>query len=46
MCIRDSDNTMNCILTPHVAGVTNESNTRVSQFIAEKLIRFFEKITN
>jgi phosphoglycerate dehydrogenase-like enzyme len=43
---KEIDNTMNCILTPHVAGVTNESNTRVSQFIAEKLIRFFEKITN
>jgi phosphoglycerate dehydrogenase-like enzyme len=40
------DNTMNCILTPHIAGVTNESNARVSQFIAEKLIRFFEKITD
>jgi len=40
------NNTMNCILTPHVAGVTNESNTRVSQFIAEKLIKFFEKIKN
>jgi phosphoglycerate dehydrogenase-like enzyme len=33
-------NTMNCILTPHTSGVTIESNTRVSQFIAEKVIRF------
>jgi phosphoglycerate dehydrogenase-like enzyme len=44
--IKEIDNTMNCILTPHIAGVTNESNARVSQFIAEKLMRFFEKITN
>ena len=24
---------MNCILTPHTAGVTEESNTRVSNFM-------------
>ena len=33
---------MNCILTPHIAGVTIESNTRVSQFIADKTIQFFK----
>ena len=33
-------NTMNCILTPHTSGVTVESNARVSQFIAEKVIHF------
>ena len=33
---------MNCILTPHTAGVTVESNTRVGQFIAEKTIQFFK----
>ena len=35
--------TFNCILTPHNAGVTEESNIRVSQFIAESIIRFFSK---
>ncbi|MDB0003763.1 hypothetical protein N9E50_03840, partial [Alphaproteobacteria bacterium] len=35
------DNT-NCILTPHVAGVTEESNIRVSDFIAESVIKFFK----
>ena len=34
--------TMNCILTPHTAGVTIESNTRVGQFIADKTIQFFK----
>ena len=32
---------MNCILSPHIAGVTNESNIRVSNFIVEKLTNFF-----
>ena len=32
---------MNCILTPHIAGITEESNQRVSNFIAEKIINFF-----
>ena len=27
----------NCLLTPHIAGVTRESNTRVSAMIAEKV---------
>jgi len=33
---------MNCILTPHTSGVTVESNIRVSQFIADKTIKFLE----
>ena len=35
-------NDMNCILTPHIAGVTEESNFRVSKFIAESTINFFK----
>ena len=35
-------NEMNCILTPHIAGVTEESNFRVSKFIAESTIKFFK----
>ena len=35
-------NNMNCILTPHIAGVTEESNFRVSKFIAESTIKFFK----
>ena len=35
------DNSINCIITPHIAGVTYESNIRVSDFIAKKLINFF-----
>ena len=35
------DNSINCIITPHIAGVTQESNIRVSNFIAKKLIKFF-----
>ena len=35
-------NDMNCILTPHIAGVTEESNFRVSNFIAESTIKFFK----
>ena len=35
-------NNMNCILTPHIAGVTSESNKRVSQFITDKIIKFFK----
>ena len=27
----------NCLLTPHIAGVTHESNRRVSAMIAEKV---------
>ena len=32
----------NCILTPHIAGVTEESNTRVSEFIANAVKDFFK----
>ena len=32
---------MNCILTPHISGVTTESNVRVSDFIVKKTIEFF-----
>ena len=32
---------MNCILTPHISGVTTESNIRVSDFIVKKIIEFF-----
>ena len=35
-------NDMNCILTPHIAGVTAESNVRVSNFIIDKTNKFFE----
>ena len=34
--------TTNCILTPHNAGVTEESNTRVSEFIANSVKEFFK----
>ena len=33
---------MNCILTPHISGVTTESNIRVSNFIVKKAINFFK----
>jgi len=32
---------MNCILTPHISGVTTESNIRVSDFIVKKITDFF-----
>ena len=32
---------MNCILTPHISGVTTESNIRVSDFIVKKTIEYF-----
>jgi len=32
---------MNCILTPHISGVTKESNIRVSDFIVKKITDFF-----
>jgi len=32
---------MNCILTPHISGVTIESNIRVSDFIVKKITDFF-----
>ena len=35
------DDTFNCILTPHISGVTQESNKKISKFIANKLITFF-----
>ena len=37
-------NEMNCILTPHNAGVTEESNIRVSNFIIEKTNEFLQNI--
>ncbi len=36
------DKSINCIVTPHIAGVTEESNVRVSDFIVNKLIKFFK----
>ena len=33
---------MNCILTPHISGVTTESNIKVSNFIVKKTIEFFK----
>ena len=39
-------NDMNCILTPHIAGVTAESNVRVSNFIIDKTNKFFENFKN
>ena len=35
-------NNINCILTPHIAGVTEESNIRVSDFIANSVKEFFK----
>ena len=35
------DDTFNCILTPHISGVTQESNKKISEFIVNKLITFF-----
>ena len=32
----------NCILTPHIAGVTEESNSRVSEYIAKAVLEFFK----
>ena len=32
---------MNCILTPHISGITHQSNIRVSDFIVDKVIDFF-----
>ena len=32
----------NCILTPHIAGVTEESNSRVSEYIANAVLKFFK----
>lgn len=33
---------MNCILTPHISGVTTQSNERVCDFIVDKVFEFFE----
>ena len=33
---------MNCILTPHISGITTQSNERVCNFIANKVIEFFK----
>ena len=32
-------NGLNVLLTPHIAGVTEESNVRVSQLVADKVLR-------
>ena len=32
----------NLILTPHIAGLTAESNTRVSEMVAERVIAHLE----
>ena len=32
----------NCLLTPHIAGVTHESNTRISFFIAHQVLEILE----
>ena len=34
---------MNCILTPHISGVTTESNIRVSDYIVKKTTEFFNQ---
>ena len=39
--LKNITNDMNCILSPHNAGVTEESNTRVSEFIMNKTKEFF-----
>ena len=39
--LKSITNDMNCILSPHIAGVTEESNTRVSEFIMNKTNEFF-----
>ena len=39
--LKSITNDMNCILSPHNAGVTEESNTRVSEFIMNKTNEFF-----
>src|SRR6056300_82081 len=36
------NNNMNCILTPHISGVTTQSNERVCNFIADKTLEFFK----
>jgi len=36
-------NAENVILTPHIAGVTHESYYKLSDFMAEKILRIFEK---
>ena len=33
---------MNCILTPHISGVTTQSNERVCNFITKKTLEFFK----
>jgi (S)-sulfolactate dehydrogenase len=34
----------NLLLTPHIAGVTGESNVRVSELIAERVLAHLEKV--
>ena len=33
---------MNCILTPHISGITSQSNERVCNFIANRTVEFFK----
>jgi len=33
---------MNCILTPHISGVTTQSNERVCNFIVDETLKFFK----
>ena len=33
--------TFNCIITPHISGVTEESSKKISEFITNKVINFF-----
>jgi phosphoglycerate dehydrogenase-like enzyme len=40
--LMDLDNVTLLILTPHISGVTTESNIRVSNFIVKKTIEFFK----
>ena len=40
--LKSIKNNTNCILSPHIAGVTIESNSRVSEFIANSVTQFFK----
>jgi len=34
-------NSQNVVLTPHIAGWTHESNIKLSEYLADKIIRAF-----
>lgn len=36
----------NLILTPHIAGLTRESNQRVSELVAQRVIEFLSRVTH